>query len=243
MKDAKKADTEQVAAGDIEQKTSVLDVTQHSTAGDEVSSHQAKSQDHEPQRILELDASERKETAASDSSKIGSQNEDDDDKKLHDSGQPEASQKVEEEQTDDPLALKQRELQIPPESNETASVETSALHDGDGRIGFSTETSCEHEVSEQDVGEMGTSVEQHDVSGSCEGKTGKSEEQQESRSGEQEQDDDEDNVSSEKRQDDADEMLTDAQENVSEERGQDHATTSEDIISEVTDEQHTVSRL
>ena len=227
VKDAKEAEMEQVAAGD----------------------HRAKSRHHEPQRILELEASEQKETAASDTSKTGSQNEDDDGKTLLDSGQPEASQKVEEEQTDDPLALKRKDLQSLPESYETTSVETSAQDDGDRRIGCSTETSCEHGVSERDVRETGTSVEQHDVLGSCEVKTGKSEEQEENISGEQEQDDDEDNVSSAKGQGDAGESISrqqrhaDAQENVSEERGQGQATASEDIKSEVTDEQHTSSRL
>jgi len=135
-KAAEKAEMQQVAAADIEQKTSVLDISQHSTSGDEVSSRQEKSQDHEPQTVSELEASGQEDTAARDSSETGLQHEDDDGKKLHDSGQQVASRKVAEE------------------------------------------TCCEQEVSEQDVGERGSAVEEHDVPGRCEVKTGKSKEQQ-----------------------------------------------------------------
>jgi len=165
-KDAKESELKQVTVTDFEHKMSELNVSQNVTASD----NHKMTADDKRQGIIESEVSGQKEAAAENFNEMGSRHKDGYEKKLHDFGQEETLQKMEEEWID-PGSLEQNELQNVPESEKGVPSQSSAsIVDDDQTVRSSEEMVCVWEMSEH-------SIDDRDMSESCEVKAQESAEQ------------------------------------------------------------------
>jgi len=156
---------------DIDQETSVLNVSQNTAALDEISSQPENCQDCDTPSVSELEASSEKEVAVEDSGETEAQ-----------LGESDGQQKdqllktetAEEENVD---TFQEKELQNLPQLKESMTAETSAQKDAGG--GCRKQESPKQEIGERDVAEAGrdTSEKQCDSSRSCDMKKEQSAEQ------------------------------------------------------------------